>query len=104
MLKNKKSFWAAALAIFSLSWIPSPAQAQLGSLIVTMASPASGSTVSGTVSVSANVRLIGIVTVQGVQFTLDGANLGPEDTSAPYSVSWNTAGAANGSHTLTAVA
>ena len=26
----------------------------------------------------------------GVQFTLDGANLGAEDTSAPYSVSWNT--------------
>src|SRR5439155_3110323 len=35
---------------------------------------------------------------------LDGANLGAEDTSAPYAVSWDTTGAGNGSHTLTAVA
>jgi hypothetical protein len=39
-----------------------------------------------------------------VQFKLDGANLGAEDTSAPYSVAWNTATAANGAHTLSAVA
>jgi hypothetical protein len=39
-----------------------------------------------------------------VQFLLDGAGLGAEDGSVPYSVSWNTAGAANGAHTLTAVA
>jgi hypothetical protein len=39
-----------------------------------------------------------------VQFKLDGANLGAEDTSAPYSVTWNTTAAANGSHTLSAVA
>src|SRR5207245_9554946 len=39
-----------------------------------------------------------------VQFKLDGANLGAEDTSAPYSVSWNTTTASNGSHTLSAVA
>ena len=40
----------------------------------------------------------------GVQFTLDGANLGAEDTSSPYSVSWNTAAAGNGAHTLRAIA
>ena len=40
----------------------------------------------------------------GVQFKLDGANLGAEDTAAPYSVSWNTTTATNGSHALTAVA
>jgi len=40
----------------------------------------------------------------GVQFKLDGANLGAEDTSAPYSASWNTTAATNGSHALTAVA
>src|SRR5207244_1247510 len=33
-----------------------------------------------------------------------GANLGAEDTSAPYAVSWTTTGVANGSHSLTAVA
>jgi len=85
---------------------PQPAQAQLGtgSLIVTVTSPASGSTVSGTVPVTASVTSVGALTVAGVQFKLDGNNLGAEDTTAPYSVSWNTTTASNGSHTLTAVA
>jgi YD repeat-containing protein len=105
MLKIKRLSCAVALlAISTLALIPLRAQAQLGSLIVTMSSPASGSTVSGTVPVSASVSIIGFLTVQSVQFRLDGANLGAADTSAPYSVSWNTTGAANGSHTLTAVA
>src|SRR5713101_1521009 len=93
---------ACAVGLFAISMvalIPLQAQAQLGSLIVTMSSPA-----SGTVPVSASVSIIGLLTVQSVQFRLDGANLGAADTSAPYSVSWNTTGAANGSHTLTAVA
>jgi len=44
------------------------------------------------------------VGVAGVQFRLDGANLGVEDATAPYSIAWNTTTASNGSHTLTAVA
>src|SRR6185436_18499711 len=44
------------------------------------------------------------VAVAGVQFKLDGVNLGAEVTTSPYSVTWNTTTAANGSHTLTAVA
>jgi hypothetical protein len=44
------------------------------------------------------------VGVAGVQFKLDGANLGAEDTTAPYSIPWDTTTASNGSHTLTAVA
>ncbi|HXB56240.1 MAG TPA: fibronectin type III domain-containing protein, partial [Vicinamibacteria bacterium] len=35
---------------------------------------------------------------------LDGANLGAEVTTSPYSILWATAGVANGAHTLTAVA
>ncbi len=69
-----------------------------------MTSPASGSTVAGTVPVSASVSIVGSLVVAGVQFKLDGANLGAEDTSAPYSVSWDTTAASNGSHILTAVA
>jgi hypothetical protein len=42
--------------------------------------------------------------VVGVQFQLDGANLGAEVTVSPYSVSWNTSSATNGTHTLTAIA
>src|SRR5207247_5300724 len=34
----------------------------------------------------------------------DGANLGAEDLTSPYSVSWDTTTASNASHTLTAVA
>jgi len=69
---------------------------------VSVTSPASGATVSGTSTVSANAADdVGVV---GVQFKVDGANLGVEDTTAPYSVAWNTTTIANGSKTLTAVA
>ncbi len=69
---------------------------------VSVTSPAAGATVSGTVSVSAGAA--DNVGVAGVRFTLDGAPLGAEDTSAPYSVSWNTTTASGGAHTLRAIA
>ena len=69
---------------------------------VSLTAPAAGSSVSGTVTVSASASDAGGVT--GVQFKLDGVNLAPEDLTAPYAVSWNTATATPGSHTLTAVA
>lgn len=47
---------------------------------------------------------VGAATVVGVQFELDGASLGAEDDSAPYSIAWNTAISANGPHTLVAIA
>src|SRR5258706_1743804 len=56
--------------------------------------------VSGTVSVTANAT--DDVVVAGVQFLLDVANLGGEDLATPYSVSWTTTSATNGTHTLTA--
>ena len=69
---------------------------------VSVSSPISGATVSGTVVVSATASdNVGVV---GVQFKLDGVNLGAEDTTSPFSVSWNTTSTANGSHVLTAVA
>ena len=69
---------------------------------VNITGPTAGATVSGTVTVSATATdNKGVV---GVQFLVDGAALGPEDTTAPYSVSWNTTTATNGTHTLTAVA
>ncbi|QEH37847.1 Copper resistance protein CopC [Aquisphaera giovannonii] len=40
----------------------------------------------------------------GVQFQLDGVNIGPFVTSAPYRLAWNTSGVQDGTHTLTAVA
>jgi hypothetical protein len=69
---------------------------------VALTEPADGTTVSGTITVSATAS--DDVGVAAVQFLLDGANLGTEDASEPYSVAWDTSGAANGSHTLSAVA
>ena len=68
----------------------------------TITYPSSGGTVSGSITVTANAS--DNVSVAGVQFKLDGADLGPEDTTAPYSATWDTTTAGNGSHTLTAVA
>src|SRR2546425_418414 len=69
---------------------------------VSLTAPAAGATVSGAMTVSASATdNVGIV---GVQFKLDGINLGAEDTTDAYSISWNSALAANGTHTLTAVA
>ncbi|HEU5394599.1 MAG TPA: CFI-box-CTERM domain-containing protein, partial [Candidatus Methylomirabilis sp.] len=69
---------------------------------VALTAPIGGATVSGTIPVSATAAdNIGVV---GVQFRLDGATLGAEDTSSPYSVSWTTTAASNGAHILTAVA
>ncbi len=69
---------------------------------VSVTSPASGATVSGTVTVTASAT--DNVGVTAVQFYLDGVALGARDTSGPYTVSWNTTTAANGTHTLTAQA
>ena len=92
------------LGLASITTPPASAQIGGGSLVVTVTSPISGATVGGTIPVSANVTALGGLTVQGVQFKLDGANLGAEDTATPYSVSWDTRTATNASHTLTAVA
>ncbi len=69
---------------------------------VAITSPAPGATVSGTIAVAADAS--DNVGIAGVQFRLDGANSGPEDAAPPYSTSWDTTTAANGSHALTAVA
>ncbi len=69
---------------------------------VSLTAPTAGASLRGTLTVSATASdNVGVV---GVQFQLDGANLGAEDTTSPYSVSWNTTAASNGPHTLTAVA
>jgi len=66
---------------------------------VAITAPTAGATVAGTVTVSASAS----ANVVGVQFRLDGNNLGAEVASPPYSVSWGTTTTANGTHTLTAV-
>lgn len=69
---------------------------------VSVTAPAAGATISGTVTVTAAAT--DDVGVASVQFRLDGADLGPPDAAPPYTTAWNTAAAANGPHTLAAIA
>ena len=102
-VRKSASVTAIAVVLGAAAFLPPTAWAQLGSLIVTITSPANNATVSGTIPVNAQVTMVGGLITAAVQFKVDGANLGAEDTSAPYSVQWNTTAAANGSHTLVAV-
>jgi Subtilase family/Bacterial Ig domain len=69
---------------------------------VSITAPSAGSSLSGTVTVSASASdNSGIVSL--VEFFVDGA-LKASDTAAPWSFSWDTRTATNGSHTLSAKA
>ena len=81
---------------------PTPPPADTTPPAVSIVSPASGAMVSGNVTVSASASdNVGIV---GVQFKLDGGNLGAELNTAPFATSMNTTSLSNASHTITAVA
>jgi hypothetical protein len=69
---------------------------------VSVTGPTSGSSVSGTVTLTATAS--DNVGVAGVQFKVDGVNVGSEDLTSPYTSSWNTTSVTSGSHSLTAVA
>ena len=69
---------------------------------VAITAPEANATVGGATEVRADAT--DDTGVAGVRFVLDGNDLGAEDTSAPYGVLWDTTTAANGQHTLTAVA
>ena len=66
---------------------------------ISITSPAAGSRVSGTVTVSAKAS--DAVGVSRVEFLLDGV-LKAADTTSPYSYSWNSRTTGNGRHTLLA--
>src|SRR6266478_2598653 len=68
---------------------------------VSITSPASGAIVGGTIPVYASAT--DATGVAGVQFKLDGANLGAEVLAAPYVTLWNTT-SNPGTHLLSAVA
>ena len=75
--------------------------AQNSAPTVSILSPANGASLSGSATVTANAS-----NSVSVQFTLDGANLGAavSGSGPSYSTTWDTTTAANGSHTLAAVA
>lgn len=75
--------------------------AAVSTLFCDLTAPIAGASVSGTITVSADAS--STASVSGVQFKVDGANLGAEDTVPPYAVSWNTTTVSDGPHVLTAV-
>ncbi|HET9412361.1 MAG TPA: Ig-like domain-containing protein [Candidatus Saccharimonadales bacterium] len=66
---------------------------------VSLTAPTEGSTVSGNTNVTANAT--DNVGITKVQFYANSALIG-EDTTAPYSVSWNTTAAPNGTYSIIA--
>ena len=68
----------------------------------TMTAPANGATVAATIPLSADAS--DNVGVAGVQFYVDGAKLGAEDTTYPYATSLDTKTLSNGAHQITAEA
>ncbi len=78
--------------------VPDPSDPVAPTVAIT--APTAGATLSGQANLAANAS--DDIGVFGVQFLLDGANLGPEDVSAPYEFAWDTFTASNGSHTLRA--
>ena len=83
-------------------FVPDTGPADTTPPTVAITAPGSGSTVGGTVTLSATAS--DNIGVAGVQFQVDGANVGSEIATAPYSVSWNSGAVTNGPHTVTAIA
>jgi len=67
---------------------------------VAMTAPSSGAVESGSVTISATVT--DTVSVAGVQFQLDGTNVGSLLTASPYTYVWDTTKFTNGTHSLRA--
>jgi hypothetical protein len=102
-LSPNAAYTLGASSSATVSLIDNVIPSDTTSPLVTLTSPASGQTVSGAaVTVAANAT--DNVGVAGVQFKLDGANLGAEDLAASFSVAWNTTLTTNGPHNLTATA
>jgi hypothetical protein len=68
----------------------------------TMTAPTAGSTVSGTITLSATASDPSGSGIAGVTFLVDGTATGAEVTTAPYSMSFDTTTLSNGNHTFSA--
>jgi Zn-dependent metalloprotease len=83
------------------TWTPCGGGGDTTPPTATLTSPAAGATLSGTATLAANASDNVGVTV--VEFYSGTALIGSDNT-APYSVTWNTTGVANGTYSLTAKA
>lgn len=69
---------------------------------VAITAPRGGVTVKGKIKLTASAS--DSDGIAGVQFQVDGQNIGGEDTVAPYTITWDSTTVTNGAHTLTAIA
>jgi hypothetical protein len=100
LTNNTFTYTAAANSVYTLT---TSTVTDTTAPTVSVTAPTTGATVTGSaVTLSANAS--DNVGVLGVQFKVDGSNVGSEDTTSPYAVTWNSNSVANGSHTITAVA
>jgi hypothetical protein len=89
-----------AAAVFAFPQLARAADNQRPTVSIT--SPATGSTLSGSVTLSASAMdNVGVI---GVQFARNGVALGAMDASKPYALTVDTTQLANGTHTFTATA
>ncbi len=98
------SYYNASQGMFwTVGGVVTPPPTDTTAPTVAITAPVVGATVTNSVmTVSANATdNIGVI---GVQFKLDGADMGSEVLIAPFSKSWTMSSVATGSHTLTAVA
>jgi hypothetical protein len=93
---------ASPYDLVSTAFTTTPAAPDVTPPTVSISAPAGGSTVTGTVPVAAEAA--DDIQVAGVQFQVDGGNLGAEATTRPYAVSWDSRSVPDGSHTLSAIA
>src|SRR5205085_8307352 len=69
---------------------------------VAITAPAAGAVITGLFKITATASDAG--GIGGVQFKVDGLNVGAEDVSAPYEANWDTSALPNTSHSITALA
>jgi Bacterial Ig domain len=81
---------------------PPPPPADTTPPTVALTAPAAGSVIFDPVDITADAA--DNIGVAGVQFRVDGVEIGTEDTSAPYGATWDIQASGAGTHTLTAVA
>ena len=77
-----------------------PGTTQSSGPTVNITSPASGASVSGTITLSATAS--DPTGIAGVQFLVDNVAIGAEVTASPYNMSFDTTTVANGTHTFSA--
>ncbi len=89
--RNASSTATSSISVNVNNVAPSPT--------VVITAPIANSSVSGQTTITASTT-----NTIGVQFKVDGVNVGSEDTSSPFSYSWDTTSTTNASHVITAVA